>query len=107
MDDVLGLEEHEAGKELAAEAADEWEGEANEVVRADELVEIDGEAGRDDAEVGAEVEGGGDAESSVAAIRVLLISRVSNVFLSSGGGSDAKLTHSRNFPKIPTSTRAC
>jgi hypothetical protein len=42
-------------------------------VGADEFVEVDGEAGRDDAEVGAEVEGGGDAESGVRPIRILLI----------------------------------
>ena len=41
------------------------------VVRADELVEVNREAGRNDAEVGAEVEGGGDAEGCVDTVGVL------------------------------------
>ena len=61
VDDAFGLQEAETSEELAGEAADEGQGEADEVVGADEFVQVDGEAGRDDAEVGAEVEGGGDA----------------------------------------------
>lgn len=56
---------------MATEAADEREREADEVMRADEFVKVDGEAGRDNAEVGAEVEGGGDAEGGLAAVRIL------------------------------------
>jgi hypothetical protein len=42
-------------------------------VGADEFVEVDRETGRYDAEVRAEVEGGGDAEGGVGAIRILLL----------------------------------
>ena len=41
MDDSFCLQESEAGKELAGEAADEWEREADEIVGADEFVEVD------------------------------------------------------------------
>lgn len=71
MDDAFLLEEDEAGEELACEASDEWEGEPGEVVRADELVQVNGKAGRDDAEVRAEVEGGGDGECGISAVGVL------------------------------------
>jgi hypothetical protein len=73
VDDAFVLQEREAGQELTGEAPDEREREADEVVGADEFVEVDGEAGRDDAEVGAEVEGGGDAEGGVRTIRILLM----------------------------------
>lgn len=56
---------------MATEAADQWEREADEVLGADEFVEVDGEAGCDDAKMGAEVEGGGDAEGGLAAVRIL------------------------------------
>jgi hypothetical protein len=72
VDDAFVLQEREAGQELSSETADQREGEADEVVGADELVEVDGEAGRDDAEMGAKVEGGSDAEGGVRTIRILV-----------------------------------
>jgi hypothetical protein len=71
MNDALLLKENQTGEELTGEAADEWKREADEVVSADELVEVDREAGRNNAKMGAEVEGGGDAEGSKCTIRVL------------------------------------
>lgn len=71
MDDAFLLEKHQAGEELAREAADERERKASEVVSADELVKVDAEAGRDDAEVRTEVERGGDGECGVFLIGIL------------------------------------
>jgi len=71
VDDAFLLEEHQTGEQLAGEATDEWQREAGEVVGADEFVEVDAEAGRDDAEVGAEVKGRGDGEGGVFAVGIL------------------------------------
>ena len=71
---------------------------------ADEFVEVDGEAGRDDAEVGAEVEGGGYAEGGVGAVRILYQNSQS---WHPEGIKICELTQSLNLPKIPTSTSAC
>lgn len=51
MDDAFLLEKDEASQELARKTADQWQRKTGEVVRPDELVQVDGEAGRDDAEV--------------------------------------------------------
>lgn len=71
VDNAFLVEQGEADKELAGEAANEGEGEAGEVVGANELVQVDAEAGRYDAQVVAEIEGAGDAKRSVRAIGVL------------------------------------
>jgi hypothetical protein len=73
-------------------------------VRADEFVEIDGEARRYDAEVGAEVERRGDGKRGLRASRILL-QRVSKaIYLTS---IRRALTQSLSLPSIPTSTSAC
>lgn len=71
MYDAFGLEKSKSSQELTGKSADEREREALEIVRADELVKIDGETRRDDAEMRAEVEGGGDAQSCVRTVGIL------------------------------------
>ena len=43
------LEQDQTGEQLAGKATDERDGEAGEIVRADEFVEVDRQTGRDDA----------------------------------------------------------
>ena len=69
--DFMFFEEQQGVEELFRESPDESEGETAEGVELDEFVEVHGEQLRGDAEMGAEVEGGGEVDEGVFAFRVL------------------------------------
>lgn len=71
MDDVLLLQQHQASNHLSREATNERQRKSLEVVRTNELVEVNGEAWRDDAKMRAEVERGRDGESGVGLVGIL------------------------------------
>ena len=71
MDDVLLLQQDQTCHHLTRKATDERERKALEVVRANELVKINRETRRDDAEMRAEVERGRDRKRGVGLIGVL------------------------------------
>lgn len=71
VDDTVVTHEDQAREELVREAPDQRRREADELVRLDELVEVDGEKLGGDAEVIAEVEGLDHADNVVLLVRVL------------------------------------
>lgn len=71
VNDVLLLQQNQTCHHLTRETTNEREGKPLEVVRTDELVKVDRQTGRDDAEMRAEVERGCDRECGVGLIGVL------------------------------------
>lgn len=69
--DFVFFEQQQGVEELLGEPTDESEGETTEGVEFDEFVQIHGEELGTDAEVGAEVEGGGEVDEGVFAFWVL------------------------------------
>ena len=104
MDHALVLQKLQTRSELSRKTSDQRDREPSKGMCPDQLVEVDTETWRDDAKMRSEVEGRGDSQGRVSAIRVLrsIISNDSNV--------DARLqslTHSFSLLRMLTSTRAC